>query len=247
MKVSKYIVVPAVIAVGLFAVSTAYAGNLGDENGNAENCECDENGNPILNGSPPAPEPPHYMPVEQHPEAPVTENPGGGGKHGKNGEGKVTKTVKGGGGGGHFPGNRKAQVVCVIDGQIVYVRRVQDCTYQPKVVVYHAPRKAKRVSKKARVVVEHLDKNGGDSYVVVPQVQYYSPASPAAVMQARKRAAKAASQSYGHGYYVQPQVVVKQYRKKRKVRYAQPIYMPAPDYSGVVIHYGPLVTKGGAY
>ncbi len=280
MKVSKYIVVPALVAVALFAVSTAYAGdaakngegevimpvggegehtkNGGGDNEHSKNGggegEHTKNGENYGNGggngehtkngggvTPPAPTPP---PVASPP-------PGGGGGHSKNGGGKVHQSKRGGGGTGSVHVRQRAQVVCVIDGQIVYVRRVQDCAYQPETVVQYVPRKTKKVRRQARVAVQQCtNKNGGDGYVVMqqPQVQYYSPASPAATKQARKRAARAAaSYGYGDGYYVQPQVVVKQYRKKRKVRYAQPIYMPAPDQSGVVIHYGPLVSKGGAY
>jgi hypothetical protein len=316
MRVDKYIVVPALLALGLFTMTAARAdgpGKNGEEpeivvqadqgndemtsensdqqeqpaagrnnsdgdngannpghDGEGEDPKVDE-GDGSPNETPPDTTPPDETPPDATPpdETPPDMAPpsGGNGDSGKNGDKPRQRTQKSGGAG---PKQRAAQkVVCVINNRIVHVRNVRDCYQNNDVYVQYVPKQAKRVyvAKSGKRKAKHAYRyqaqvvqqyNDGSSYVTVqqPRVRYYSPASPAAVMQSRKRAAKAAAAySYNYGdqysqdgsYCPPPQVVVRTHKKKlRKVRYAQPVYVPAYD-QGIVIHYGPLVSKGGAY
>ncbi len=117
---------------------------------------------------------------------------------------------------------------------------------------------------------------GGYGYEGQQRIIRYVPTSPAAAMQMERRARKGQAggygtgggygygggyavggygggYSYGGGYggdygagygdsiVVQP----RKHKRKKHVRYGGPMY---PSYDpGVVIHYGPVVTKGGAY
>lgn len=113
--------------------------------------------------------------------------------------------------------------------------------------------------------------DGGYSYAPQPIIRYYKPASRAAVMQTERRARRAAraqmsygfvaqggyamqgGYAYGGGYQMQGGYAMQggygqKHRKHRRVRYAQPMYMPAPAYdAGYVVHYGPTISKDGGY
>ncbi len=59
--------------------------------------------------------------------------------------------------------------------------------------------------------------------------------------------------AYGGGYQMQGGYAMQggygqKHRKQRRVRFAQPMYMPAPAYdAGYVVHYGPTISKDGGY
>ena len=113
--------------------------------------------------------------------------------------------------------------------------------------------------------------DSGYSYAPQPIIRYYKPASRAAVMQTERRARRAAraqmsygfvaqggyamqgGYAYGGGYQMQGGYAMQggygqKHRKHRRVRYAQPMYMPAPAYdAGYVVHYGPTISKDGGY
>ena len=198
-------------------------------------------------------------------------NGGGDNGGGKNGGGDHGGKNGGGGGGGGNGGNNnngggnggvfvKRVVVCVINHQVFRVARVEDCG-QRAVVRYRIKRHARTI----RYDVPRLPyyaqpgvaKNGGGygyggDYVIGGGYL----GSPAAVAQWRRRAAARLQFSGGYvgggsvgggGYYSEGEqsVVIKhhRHRKHRKLVYYG---YPAPD-SGVIIHYGPAIVKGGGY
>ncbi len=178
-----------------------------------------------------------------------------------------------------------ANITCVVNGRVYRVRSVSECyvhpqygSYQPRVPAYRVkPKKNRRAA-----VAGGLSFGGGYSYgggygggyVYAPQpiIRYYQPASPAAIMQAQKRARRAQAFSYSGGYALQDgygygqqgygygggyavqggydygQGYVAPRKKNRKVRSNAPIYMPNYSYDpGYTIHYGPTIAKDGGY
>ena len=127
-------------------------------------------------------------------------------------------------------------------------------------------RKHRKRMMRRQIIVE----GGVHGYVYAQprRIRYYSPASPAAMMQAKKRARKAARLAYdagsygygegvgysygggqgyaGNGYYDQQHVVVvRKTRKLKKHRRRVVVQQPVMDYS--YDDGGPIVTKGGDY
>ena len=124
-------------------------------------------------------------------------------------------------------------------GQQVYVTAAEP-------VYVQAP--ARRKHKKARRVV--VQQHYNDGYYAEPVVRYVAQASPAAMMQAQKRARRAAMaqvqyQVVDAGCNCDEQQVVVRVQK-RKHRKARRVYLPAYD-AGAVVHYGPLVDKNGGF
>lgn len=77
--------------------------------------------------------------------------------------------------------------------------------------------------------------------------------SPAAVAQAKRRAAKNgdggsyAGMGYGDAYVVNQSPAPGVHKRKLRRR-GTPVYCPPPGYySGVVVHYGPAIIKNGGY
>jgi hypothetical protein len=155
-------------------------------------------------------------------------------------------------------GHGRQAVVCVVNGEVFRVRRLQDC-YSGQVYVRRAPRQRVIVdAPRPRVVVQRRRAYQGYSGVVTGYV-----GSPAAVAQAQRRAAKNGGEGfwyegglghgsggsfsgngYGEGTYVETRRVVTRKRKARKAR--RVVYAPAYD-PGLVYHTGPIITKDGGY
>ncbi|MFN0190480.1 MAG: hypothetical protein ACKVP5_00670 [Aestuariivirga sp.] len=200
---------------------------------------------------------------------------GGDGGHGKNGGGNGGGHSKNGGGGGGTPPDRMGggnsgpdtqKVVCVIGNQIVYVRRTRDCLRERYAGDYdiqpRVERRVRRVKAPRRVVVRQTE----ELYVYAqPRVRYVAQPSLAAMQQAERRSRRAQRRAaYGYaddgyglggGYayddgYGYGSVTVVERPVKRKKRHHKRRRMMVPAYTydqGAVIHYGPTVTKGGAY
>lgn len=255
MNLKKLALVPAVVALGFFVTSNTWAG----EDKNGDDKPTTENGD---SGH------------DKH----------GGDGHDKNGgdpksEPQPAVIVNYVGGGGGFI--QKRNVRCVIGGYVYYVYRRLECgvrkmhrdggyahgDYAQGGEDYLVVKRKQRKRVRQQIVVE----GGGYGYVYAQprRIRYYSPASPAALMQAKKRARKAAAYAYeagsygygdgagyahgsghgyaGGGYYDQQQVVVvRKARKQRKHRRRVVVQQPVMDY-GYDDGYGPIVTKGGDY
>jgi hypothetical protein len=179
---------------------------------------------------------------------------GGGGGHSKNGGGGGHSKNGGGGGGGG--GSERTVIVCIMNGQKFYVRRESECGLT-RVVVRHKVKKYTRTVRyqhhRARYCGPSVNKNGGD--YVIGGGGFIG--SPAAVAQARRRAGGATAFSgggYGYGYvgegayYNEGEETVVVKRHKRKFRRGAVYSGGFSGYdSGVVLHYGPAIVKGGAY
>ena len=164
----------------------------------------------------------------------------------KNGEGSGGKNGGGGHGGGHGSGGSYNEntglITCVINGRVFKVRDIRKCyvqpTYEPRQPTYHAKKKHRRVA-----VSGGLNYGAcGCTYGQQPVIRYYKPASRAAIMQAQKRSA---AYGYEDGYSYDSSYGVKR-KKHRRVHAQSPIYMPSYD-QGYVVHYGPTISKDGAY
>ena len=154
----------------------------------------------------------------------------GGGDHGsKNGGGDHHYSRKGGGGGGY----ERRIVVCVVNGQVFYVRKTTDCGQ--RVVVRHKVKKYHKTVRytKSRVscCAPCINKNGGGGDYVIGGGGFIG--SPAAVAQARRRAGG------------EEQVVV--YRHKRFGHGAVYSGQYSGYNQGVVLHYGPAIVKDGGF
>ncbi len=180
----------------------------------------------------------------------------GGGGHSKNGGGgggrTVVVNVGGGGGGGGVVIKRR--VVCVVNNRVYQVRRVEDCLQQQAAV----KRNKKRVKS---VCYAHAHdaycghSNAGYNAGRGIEIGYGGQASggyaagggfvgsPAAVAQAQRRASK-----NGGGYYVEGEQVIRVAKRKKGRKMVHLYHSVAPIYdSGITIHYGPVVSKGGSY
>ena len=237
-QTSKFIV-PALVALSIFALAPAHADGP-DKNGGGDT---DKNGggDTDKNGS-------------------GDTDKNGGGDTDKNGGGVITGggSKNGGGGNGSSYEGGYGVITCVVNGRVFKVRNIKDCYPQQRTRHYEV----RKTSHKRRVAV-YGEMNYGDcgcatggGYVYAPQlvIRYYKPASRAAIMQAQKREA-AYGYSYGGGYAVQggfgydSGTVVKR-KKHRRVRAQAPIYMPSYDQGydqGYVVHYGPTISKDGGY
>ena len=169
----------------------------------------------------------------------------GGGSGGGSSGGGVPDDHGGGGGGLII----KRVMVCVINNQVVRVRRVEDCGQQ--IVVRRHVKKYSRTVRYSKSRLPYcapgINKNSG-GYAYGGGYAYSGGGfvgSPAAVMQARRRAAGGAI--YGGGYYVeQPPVVIRQHKRRHLV--TQGCNFGCPTYNpGIVVHYGTPISKGGGY
>jgi hypothetical protein len=229
---SKYLT-PALIALSVFAFSPAHAGadkngagepdapvasghqggGGDDKNGNGE---VDKNGNGDNNGGgettdrPPPRGEEHVDKNGELPERPTPPSappPPGGGEHVKNGEPPAPPRPSSPppSGGGNSSDIGTANITCVINGQVFRVRSVRECYVQPQYGSYQprVPSYQPRAKKRRAVVAGGYAYGGGYVYAPQPVIRYYQPASPAAVMQAQKRARRAQGYGYSGGYAVQ--------------------------------------------
>jgi hypothetical protein len=294
----KYLT-PALIALSVFAFSPAQAGadkNGGDvgatptapgngdhdKNGGGGGDDKNGSGDHDKNGA---------GDHEKNGEPPAPPSPPPQGGHDKNGEPPAppappsspapSPRMPSFSGGGNSSDIGTANITCVINGQVFRVRSVSECyvhpqygSYQPRVPAYQPRAKKNRRAAVAGGYVYGGAYSGGyaGGYVYAPQpaVRYYQPASRAAVMQAQKRARKAAQgygyavqggygyapQGYGYGGYAvqggygydNGQVYAAPRKKMRRARSNAPVYMPNNSYDpGYVIHYGPTISKDGGY
>jgi hypothetical protein len=242
MKLLKTAVFPAFLALSLFGANLAHAGAVTEPD------------NHTKVDPPPEPEP---MPPDNHtkvdppPEPTPTPTP----------QPTPTPTPT-------DPDKKHPKrLVCVIGDQRFYVRYRSECV-GPR-VVYREPRVVyQRQVKRVRTMryaapcscaaptVTYGHGNGdivlGGGYAGTRFI-----GSPAAVLQARKRAAYQLQfgggvygggygYSDGGGYYEQAPVIRRKIKRLRRARVQ--VYAPYPVYDpGVVVHYGPAIMKDGAY
>jgi hypothetical protein len=139
-----------------------------------------------------------------------------GGNNGANGGGVYH------GGGGNNGSYGSANITCIINGQLIRVRSARECYLgpqygysQPQMPAYRPARISRQLMVSGGVqgggyaYGSGYAYGGGGAYGYAPQpaVRYYQPASRAAMMQAEKRARRAAraqmGYAYGGGYAVQ--------------------------------------------
>lgn len=227
MDLRKLTLVPAVLALGLYAGSAANAGegkqgeeppleetggdqgDSGQSEGEGEHSKGDDGGQGEGEGEHSKSEDPGPAPEPEH------------AKNDDGGPPEINKPPRRKGGKSSF---RKRNVKCRIGGQLFYVYHREQCVTRVKhheqdYVIVKKKHHGKRYGKRARVVI-----SGGVNYTYEqPRViRYYSPASPAAVMQAEKRARK----------------------KHRRMVIVQPTYSYDP---GLVYHCDPYANKSGGY
>ncbi len=241
MKHMKTALLPALLALSLFGANMARA-------------DMHEPDNHTKVDPPPEPEP--MPPPDNHTKVdpPTPPTP----------PGPTPQPPKHDGGGGGIHGKRV--FLCVIGNQRYYVRYAAECrgprvVYQQPRVIYAQPKKRVRTVRyaapcncQAPVVSYGGSYGGGDIVIGGGGTRFIG--SPAAVAQARKRANRQAQYGYadgggygysdGGGYYEQAPVVRRKAKRVRRVRVQA--YNPYPVYDpGVVIHYGPVIMKDGAY
>ena len=257
------------------------------------------------NNPPPTQSPPAGGGGDDGKNNPPPTPPGGGGDDGKNNPPPTPspRPIHGGGvgvGGGDGGFNQMARRFACFNGyQIVMVRNIRECGFgtQRRVVVNGGKRRLRAQGGYAHgggyAYGGGYATGGGFGYAYPqPVVRYYKPASRAAVMQAQKRARRAAQYSYSAGYgydnggyaaggygygnggypagygaqmgYGEGYVGARRHKAKRAHRrHAQAYYGAMGGYNagygydagygagfgygGTTIHYGPIMTKDGAY
>lgn len=278
------------------------AGGGGDDGKNNPPAPAGGGGDDGKNNPPPAQTPPPAGGGgDDGKNNPPPTPPGGGGDDGKNNPpppppppNPAPRPNYGGGGvrGGDGGFNQMARRFACYNGyQIVMVRSLRECGFgvQRRVVVNGGKRRIRAQGGYAYgggyAHGGGYATGGGYGYAYPqPIVRYYKPASRAAVMQAQKRARRAAQYSYGAGYgydnggyvggygygnggypagygaqmgYGEGYVGVRRHKAKRAHRrHAQAYgamggydagYGAGFGYGGTTIHYGPVMTKDGAY
>jgi hypothetical protein len=287
------------------------AGGGGDDGKNNPPAPAGGGGDDGKNNPPPAQTPPAGGGGDDgknNPPPTPPSPPGGGGDDGKNNPPPAPPPAPnpsprprhgGGVGGGDGGFNQMARRFACYNGyQIVMVRSLRECGFgvQRRVVVNGGKRRIRAQGGYAYgggyAHGGGYATGGGYGYAYPqPIVRYYKPASRAAVMQAQKRARRAAQYSYGAGYgydnggvyvggygygnggypagygaqmgYGEGYVGVRRHKAKRAHRrHAQAYgamggynagygydagYGAGFGYGGTTIHYGPIMTKDGAY